>query len=163
MKIEIDLNDILGDENGAETLQDSVRRQVVESLTASVKKGIQDKIDVAVSQTISACLGEYVKEQIPTLVADLMSAEYTPIGRYGDKGTPTTFRGELIKAITENMVYKKVNYSSDKNPFTKAVDEVIEQNIQLFKADFSKQVDAQFTASAMQYAQDSLKKKLGIA
>lgn len=29
MKIEIDLNDILGDEYGGETLQESARRQVI--------------------------------------------------------------------------------------------------------------------------------------
>jgi hypothetical protein len=162
MKIEIDLNDILGDENGAETLQDSVRRQVVEHVTQTIRKGVGEKIDAAVSQTISAGIKEYLDGEMPNLMANLMDSEYLPVDRYGDRNKPTTFRKELIRSITENMQYKKTNYSSDRNAFTKAVDEVIEENVKLFKADFSKQVNAQFTAAAMQYAVNTLKEKLGI-
>jgi hypothetical protein len=53
MKIEIDLNDILGDEWGTETLADSVRRQVVEKLTQTVKEGVAKKIDHEVSRVIN--------------------------------------------------------------------------------------------------------------
>jgi hypothetical protein len=163
MKIEIDLNDILGDESGAETLQDSVRRQVVDSVTETVKNGIGKRIDDAVAKTISAGIKEYLTGEMPNLLANIMDAEYVPVDRYGDRAKTTTFRKELVKSITENMKYAKTTYSSDKNAFTKAVDEVIEENVKLFKADFNKQVDAQFTAAAMQYATDALKKKLGIA
>jgi hypothetical protein len=163
MKIEIDLNDILGDESGAETLQESVRRQVIDSVTANIKKGVGDKIDAAISKTISAGIKEYLDVEMPTLLASIMDAEYTPVDRYGDRDKRTSFRKELIRSISENMVYKKQTYSSDKNTFTKAVDEVIEENMKLFRADFGKHVDAQFTAAAMQYATDTLKKKLGIS
>lgn len=36
MKIEIDLNEILGDETGVETLADSVRRQVTDKLSREI-------------------------------------------------------------------------------------------------------------------------------
>lgn len=36
MKVEIDLNNILGNESGAETLADSVRRQVIDSIKQQI-------------------------------------------------------------------------------------------------------------------------------
>jgi membrane-associated HD superfamily phosphohydrolase len=162
MKIEIDLDDILGDENGTETLQESVRRQVITAVSANVKKGIGEKIDRAISETITNNIQTFLKDQMPLLLGDLMDAEYAPVGRYGDKEKPTSFRKQMLKTIEENMVYKKDNYSSDTNAFTRAVDDVIEQHMKLFKADFNKKVDADFTAAAMQYATEALKKKLGI-
>lgn len=162
MKIEIDLNDILGDENGSETLQESVRRQVIESVARTTKEGIGRKIDEAVGETIKKGINDYLATEMPSLLANIMDAEFVTVDQWGSRGTTTSFRKELVKSITANMQYKKTQYSSDKNAFTKAVDEVIEENVKLFKDDFKKQVDAQFTAAAMQYATDVLKKKLGI-
>jgi hypothetical protein len=162
MKIEIDLNDILGDESGAETLQESVRRQVIQSISETIKKGVGERIDAAVEVTISEGIKTYLAEKMPSLLANIMEEEYTPVGRYGEAGKPTCFRKELLKSITENMTYKKQGYDSDKNPFSRAVDSVVEENLKLFKADFKNRVDAEFTESAMRFASDALKKKLGI-
>ena len=162
MKIEIDLDDILGGENGTETLQESVRRQVITAVSATVKTGIGEKIDRAISETITNNIQTFLKDQMPLLLGDIMDAEYTPVGRYGDAGKPTSFRKQMLKTIEENMVYKKGNYSSDNNAFTRAVDDVIEEQMKLFKAGFNKKVDADFTAAAMEYATEVLKKKLGI-
>jgi hypothetical protein len=163
MKIEIDINDILGDESGAETLQESVRRQVIDSVAETIKKGIGERIDHAISVMITDSLNKYLKSEMPKLSRSLMDAEFKPVSRWGETDKPTSFRKELLKSITENMTYKKTNYSSDRNAFTKAVDEVVEENVKLFKVDFAKHVDAQFTAAAMQCAADTLKKKLGIS
>lgn len=163
MKIEIDLNDILGDEHGAESLQESVSRQVINAVTSGIQKGITHKIDEAVATTISQSISAYLEREMPGLLANIMDAEYVPVGRYGEKSSPTSFRRELVRSINENMVYKRANYESDKNAFTKAVDQVVGSNLKEFKAEFQKQVDAQFTAQAMSYAAESLRKKLGIA
>jgi hypothetical protein len=163
MKIEIDLDDILGDEGGAETLQESVRRQVIDSVTNSIRKGVGTQIDHAVSKTISEEIKIFLTTKMPELCNEIMQAEYTPVNNYGQRGEPTTFRKELIRGVTENLQYKKTQYSSDRNAFTRAVDEVIEEHVKSFKADFTKQVDAGFTAAAMEYATTTLKKKLGIA
>jgi hypothetical protein len=162
MKIEIDLNDILGDENGSETIQESVRRQVIESVSETVKKGIGQRIDRAVGETISEQINLYLTGEMPHLLENIMDAEYTPVTRYGQPEQPTSFRKELLKSITENMVYKKQSYSSNESAFTRAVDQVIDEKVKSFKADFTKQVDSHFTAAAMQFAVDTLKKKLGI-
>jgi hypothetical protein len=163
MKIEIDMNDILGDENGAETLQESVRRQVIDGMTASIRKSVDTQIQKAIAQTITTQVQTFIEAEMPGLMSELLVAEYTPVGRYGETSKPTTFRAELVKSITENMVYRRANYESDKNAFTKAVDAVIEASMKEFRTDFQKQVDANFTAAAFEYATNSLKKKLGIA
>lgn len=163
MKIEIDLNDILGDENGAETLQESVRPQVIDSVSSTVKKGISAKIDAAISETITAAIQTYLDGELPALLANIMDSEYKPVGRYGEKGDPTTFRKELVKAINENMVYKRAHYDSERNLFTRAVDDVVAENLKAFRAEFQKRVDADYTTYAMAYATEQLKKKLGIA
>jgi hypothetical protein len=123
MKIEIGPNDILGDEYGTETLQESVRRQVIENLTRTIKGGIGKKIDIEVARILNEELQKVITEKMPAIVDDVLSAEYIPVDRWGgSKGTPTTFRAELVKAINEQMQYKPARYDSDKNAFTRAVD-----------------------------------------
>jgi len=163
MKIEIDLDDILGDESGVETLQESIRRQVIDSITKNVKQGIKLRIDEAVGNTIQTELNSYLKDALPGLFAQIMDAEYTPVSTYGSRGDTTTLRATLLKSITDNMVYRKGNYSSENNAFTKAVDSVMEEQLKAFKADFNKTVDATFTAAAFAHAREAVQKKLGIS
>lgn len=162
MKIEIDLNNILGDEYGAETLQESVRRQVVEKMSSVIKDGIGKKIDFEIAQLIDSEMKKAVQNKMDTFVGSIVDAEYIPVDRYGSRGQPTTFRAEMVKHITENMKYVRANYESDKNAFTKAVDSIIGEMLAKFKTDFNKEINAQFTKEALAYAQQELAKKLGI-
>lgn len=163
MKIEIDLNDILRDEYGdGESLAEGIRRQVVDALVERTKAGVQKRIDEAVSAAISEGLAEAMKEQMPGLIADLMEAEYRPISRYGERGGPTTIRVELLKTIQEQMVYKKASYENDKNPFTRAVDGLVSEQLAAFKAEFTKQVDGKLVAEATQLVASSLAKRFGV-
>jgi hypothetical protein len=160
MKIEIDLNDILRDEHGdGESLAESIRRQVVETLVRDCKTALKKRIDEETAAAINAALRTAVVEQMPALVADLMNAEYQPVNRYGSRSQVTTFRAELIKSIHEQMVYKR---DSDKNAFTKAVDQTVGENMAAFKAEFGKQVTGAFIAQAMAHATAEMKKRLGI-
>jgi len=163
MKVEIDLNDILGDEEGAETLSESVRRQVIDSIKAQIKSETSRKIDEAVSLTISQAINDYLKTEMPVLLAGIMDAPFTPISSYGQRGEPTNFRKELVRVFSENMQYKKTSSSYDRNAFTKAIDEMVEVECKKFQKDFNTKVDATFTSSCMEYATNALKRKLGIA
>ncbi len=58
MKIEIDLNEILSDEYGSESLNDSIRRQVIDKLHNDVKAGIGKKIDTEISLAINSEIKE---------------------------------------------------------------------------------------------------------
>lgn len=162
MKIEIDLNDILGDENGAETLQESVRRQVVDSLSTSIRKGVQSRINEETTRIMNEELQKVLIEQMPALVDDVMNTAYTPVSSYGQRSEPTTFRNELVKAIGSNMVYKKAQYDSDKSAFTKAVDAVIGEQVAAFKKSFDAMVDAEFKRDALTYAVTKLSERLNI-
>lgn len=164
MKVEIDLNDIMGDEYGAETLQESIRRQVVESLTKTIKEGVGRQIEIQVARILNEEITTAVKARMGEIVADLLDAEYVTCDRYGDRSkSPTTFRKELVRAIHEHMKYEKRQWDNEKNAFTKAVDDVIAQHIKTFKDDFTKHVDAEFTREAMNFATKKLREKLGIA
>lgn len=164
MKIEIDLNDIFGgDEEGrGETMQESIQRQVIEAVTRDVKAALKKRIDEETSRAINDALQAAVKDQMPALVDDLMNAEFQPVDRYGSRSAATTFRAELIKAIHENMVYKKTQYNSDASAFTKAVDAVISANVNKFQQEFNREVDAQFVAQAMAFATEKLRERLNL-
>ena len=163
MKIEIDLNEILRDEYGeGEGLAESIRRQIIREVKESAKKGIDAQINAAVSEAISDGLKTAVSEQMPALITDLMNAEYQPIGKWGDKAAPTTVRNELIKSISENMVYKRASYDSDKNAFTRAVDSTMQELMKQFQKDFITQVDGKFRDEALRVATQSILAKLGV-
>lgn len=163
MKIEIDLNDILGGEYGSESLADSIRRQVIDKLTEDMYGNIGKKIDTEVSRVINETIKEHITKFMPDTIAALMDTEYRIVDRYGDRvKEPTTFRKELVKAIQENMVYQPNRYSSDENIFTKSVKSVVESNVSKFKTDFNNMVNAEFTKECFEYARTELQKKLGI-
>lgn len=164
MKFEIDLNDLLADEyGGVETLADSVRRQVIEKLTAKVSTGVQAQINTEVSRVLSEELQSAVKHKMPELLNDLLTAEYRPIDRWGERvKESTTFRKELVKEITSQMVYKKTQYSSDRNTFTNAVDSVISESVKGMQQDFDKKIIEMFQKEAFDYATKQMAKKLGV-
>lgn len=163
MKIEIDLNDILGDEYGSETLQESVRRQVIDNLTNVIKNGVGKKVEYEVAELINSEVRSAVAEKMPSLVDEILTTEYVTVDRYGNRSKDsTTVRKEIVSSVTEQMVYNKGNYSSDKNAFTRAVDEAVEAHVKEFKTQFNKLVDETFCAEAMNYAQKKLAERLGI-
>jgi hypothetical protein len=162
MKVEIDLNDILADEDGSETLAESVRRQVVEHLTKKIGEGVGHAISCEVSRLINEEIANAMKDRMPAILDDLLNAEYVQVDRWGGRDGSTTFRKELVKSIHEQMKYVKATYDSEKNAFTKAVDSIIAENVKEFKADFDKQVNATFTQEAMSHATKKLREKLGI-
>lgn len=165
MKIEIDLNDILGDEHGAETLQDSVRRQVIDKMQSVIKAGVGKQIDEAVSLMIDENLKSFVKDKLPELIDNLFEQAYTPTGRYGDKEKPTTLRQELLKTIVEQFKYEKKNsYNSEKeNIFTKAIDDCVKEHTEHFRKEFVSHVDGKFIAEAMDFATKRLAERLKVA
>lgn len=162
MKIEIDLNEILGDEYGTETLQESVRRQVVEKLIATTKEGISKKIDHEIATLIEDQIKGVVVTQMPAIVDDLMNMKYTPVNRYGQVSDETTFRDEMLKSIVAQMDYKPSRYDSEKNVFTRAVDDVVRKHVDTFQSAFNKQIDAQFISEAMAFATKKLSERLGV-
>ena len=163
MKIEIDLNDILGDEYGTETLADSVRRQVVEKMKAEIQVGISKKIDCELSAEIKKAIAENISTVMPDLIGSALDAEYIQVDKWGDRNpTPTTFRNQIVKSINEQFVYKAARYASDKNSFTRAIDDLVKVKLTDFKSAFLKEVNSNYLAETMEFAVKTLKEKLNL-
>jgi hypothetical protein len=164
MKLEIDLTEILHDDYGdpAESMAESIRRQVVAAVAKAASDGIQRRIDAAVDQAISRALTKAVDEQLPSLIADLMDAEYRPVDPFGRRGDATTLRNALLKTMQEQMVYKRSSYDSDKNAFTRAVDGAVSAKLDEFRKEYHRVVDGPFVAEAMAYATEKLRERLGL-
>jgi hypothetical protein len=163
MKIEIDLNEILQDEYGpTENLAESIRRQIIDSIAGEVKKGIQTRITEETQRVINEELQVQVRDRMPEIVDDILTAPYTIVGLYGQKGETTNFRDELIKAIHSQMKYAKTAYASDANAFTKAVDAIVAENMKKFQTEFNFLVKDTFTRDALNYATTEMRKRLGL-
>ena len=165
MKIEIDLNDILHDDHGdaAETLAESIRRQVVERLAQDARRDTEKKIAAAVDAAIGDAISAALADRVPAVIEGLLDTEYTPVTRYGERAAPTTVRAELVKHLTDGAVYKPTTYASDKNLWTKSIDAAVEKTLAEFKAAWVKQVDNRFLGEAMAYAAEAFAKRAGIA
>jgi hypothetical protein len=165
MKLEIDLTDVLYDENGnqSETLAESIRRQVIEVIKQDAAKDIKRQISEAVNIAIDTEMRDAIKDRMPGIVDELMDTEYQPVSNYGAKSPPTTFRKQLLAGILSEMTYKKANYDSDKNAFTKAVDATVNAQLHQFSKEFQKTIDAEFTRQALATATEALRKRLGVA
>jgi hypothetical protein len=163
MKIEVDLNDILRDEYGdGETLAESIRRQIVDKLSGDLHKRLHDRLDGELGRIMSAQINSVMAEKMPTLIDDIMNATYTPVSTYGQRGEPTTFRAEVIKAIAANMKYEPKQWSSDENAFTRAVKSIVEKQTEAVKVEITKHVDAKFKQDAIGYAVKLLAERLGL-
>ena len=165
MKIEINLNDVFHDENGdpSETMEDAVRRQIIEKLTGESRERIFKRVDAEIGRVLTEQLESAISDKMPSIIDDLMNATYTPVGRYGERGAPTTFREQLIASITSNMTYAPKTFSHDENAFTKAVKSVVEAKTNEIRKAILEQVDANFRAEAIKFAVTELSKRLGLA
>lgn len=164
MKIEIDLKEILEDEFGdMESLGESVQRQIVDNLTNTISKGILKKVDDSMSVLIANKVEEFANEQLPDLFSEVIDSEYHIVDRWGERTEKsTTMRKQLVKVLTEQMVYKKTSYNSDKNYFTANVDAVMADKMKEFKELFDTHVNEAFTKEALEYALIKMKSKLKI-
>lgn len=166
MKIEIDLNDIFCDEEtsgASESLEEAIRRQVVDSLTDKFRERVQRQVDLDISKYVEEQTTKALSDKLPALIEDILNYEYTPVDRYGVKSkTATTFRTEIIKAISAEMEYKPKTYNSDENAFTRSVRSVVSSQTEALKKEFEAKIDADFRKDALAWATTELAKRMGL-
>jgi hypothetical protein len=164
MKIEIDLENIFRDEDGNpdESLQESIRRQVVDRLSGDYRKRLFDRFDIELGTIMREQIHAVMAEHMGPFVDQILDAEYVPVSTYGARGTPTTFRAEIIASISENMKYEPKNNPSNENVFTRAVKSVVELKTKQIKDELLAQIDPKFKADAIGYAVTELSKRLGL-
>lgn len=164
MKIEIDLKDILFDENyGPETMQESIKRQVVDKMILQLSGGISKKIDTEIAKAIDEQIRKSLDDIRPNLIEQILDTEYISVDRYGDRTKePTTFRKQLIKTVNENMVYKRESYHGSQNAFTNAIDSILADKAKEFRKQFDEIITNEYVKETKAYAVKILKEKLGI-
>ena len=163
MKIEIDLKELMNDEFGnTDNLAETIKSEIVSNLSKTLSKGITEKITEEVAKLIDDEIKRVVACQMPSFLSELIDKEYTIVGSYGRAGVTTTIRNQLITTLTSQMVYKSESYNSDKNYFTKNVDAIMSEKMDLFKKQFDSKIDELFTKEALVYATNKLKKTLNI-
>jgi len=156
-KIEIDIHELLGD---PEFLRESIEEKVKETIL----QGIGKNITAQVSNLINQELARAIEKKMPELVNAVLDDPYVKVDQWGDRegSKPTTFRTELVRAVNDQMTYKKKTFSSDENAFTKAVDGVVAANVRTFKESFNKLVNDTFTKDALNYAVAKLRERLKV-
>lgn len=162
MKIDLDLEEIFNEEGSVE---DSIKERIVQAIT----QRISAKVEKTIAQTVDSLLKEGVKEQVSgflsKLIPDLMNYEFQETSRYGEtKEEKTTVKNKILKILQNECVYKaaRSGYSNEQNAFTSAMQNIIAEQMKLYKPQFDKEINALFVKEAMDYAQESLKKRLGI-
>jgi hypothetical protein len=165
MEIKINLNDVFRDEDGApeETMEESIRRQIIDKLTGDMRKRLFDRVDEALAMVLQSEVAKAIEGKMPDLIDDILNVTYTPVTRYGDRGAPTTFRSEIVKAIGENLKYEPRNYSSEENAFTRAVKSIVELKAREIQKAITEQVDTKFKEDAIKFAVSKLSERLGLA
>jgi len=163
MKIELDLSDILGNEYGdVETLASSIVRQIADTLSKRLETGILKKVDEEISERLDAAISEAVCAKMPDIINDVLTTEYQPVSQYGDKKEKTTFRAELVRTITTELVYKPTRYEQDKNMFTKTIDGVMAEKLKELSIELKTQITTDFAKKALEESVKTLKKSLGL-
>jgi hypothetical protein len=165
MKIEIDLNDVFRDEHGhpEESTENSIRRQVLARLTNEYRERLFARFDDELAAIMKSQIQEAIKLQMPSLVDDIMNAEFIPVSTYGQRSEPTTFRAEIIKAIGSELVYKPKQYHSEENAFTKAVKSVVGEQTKAIEKALRAEIDESFKRDAIAFAVTRIQERLGLS
>ena len=173
VQIEIDLDDILydvrdyGERVPTETTMESVKRQLKSGIIEEIKSQYlaefkKTLFNEALSDIKCQCLHE-AKTKIPELLEQALTAKYETKDRWGGKGQETSFMEEFVKELQNQMVYKKCSYDSDKNTYTKLVDNTVNELTKQWKADFDKYIKQEVLKEAYDYAIEKIARAFNVA
>lgn len=167
LSIELDLNEILTDENGypEESVEQSIKRQVIEKIAETAKKGIGRQIEISIRDAVAKVIDSAVAEKLPSMIDMLLNEEYTPRTQWGEKLEPTTVRNELIKRFREEFQYVKTDPYGNRSKataFSQAVDKFVEEKLREFKKTFDDTVGKQFHEEALKYVGQVISKKFNV-
>ena len=173
VQIEIDLDDILydvrdyGETIPVETTIESVKRQLKSGIIAEIKDQYlkefkQQLFNELLSDIKCQCLHE-AQTKIPQLLEQALTAKYETKDRWGGNGQETSFMEEFAKELQNQMVYKKCSYDSDKNTYTKLVDNTVNELTKQWKADFDKYIKQEVLKEAYDYAIEKIARAFNVA
>lgn len=155
MQITINTADILGDES---TIRDEIISQVSRGLLVSMKTQAKEALTVMLEQS----LAEVVRETVTEAIAISLDTKFTDTDSYGRNGKESSIRERIADYVQAQCTFKPSNYSSDMNPFSKAVKETVEKETAKFKTEFTSLVTREVIKLNMDMAVAKLKESLGI-
>ena len=155
MQIIIDTAEMLGDET-------TIRDEVINEVSNALLRNMQKTITVQVADVIEKQLAEAVNVVMTNLVNLHLDSEITVTDRYGNKEESYTIRNKIASLIAGQLEYKKSNYSSDRNAFTGAVDELINRELKKFQTEFNSMVTKDLLKLCLDEATTKLKLACGV-
>ena len=155
MQITINTADLLGDET---TIRDEVIEQISNALLLNLRK--------TVTEQVTNIIQEQLVQQVEFVISDLVNlhldTEITVTDRYGSKEESYTIRNKIASLVAGQLVYKKSNYSSDRNAFTSAVDELVNRELKKFQTEFNSMVTKDLLKLCLDEATTKLKLACGV-
>ena len=155
MKIEINTADILGDEA-------TIRDEVIEQIADALKTEMRRNAETIIRDTLEKSLKETVHDQVHKLVTMHLDTEFTEKNTYGRVGETTTVRNKIADILKAQCVFKKTNYSSDRNAFSSAIMDAVSDEVKKFRKEFNSLVNKQTIQTCLDDATEKLKKAVGI-
>ena len=155
MQITINTSDILGDET---TIRDEVISQIANALITDLRTKAKEELCKMLDITLKNVIEEVVKEAVMIYI----DTEFTDFDQYGRPGKTSNVRMRIADYVQQQCTFKKTTYPSDRNPFTSAVCEIVEQEVRKFKSEFTSLVTKQVIEQSMTLAVSTLKQSLGI-
>lgn len=159
--VEIDLDDVLCYTNEyeeltpTESIKETIERQLREGIVDEIqnnylrefKTQLQNHLLTEIKQE---CKSE-IEKYIPELIKEALTTKYETRDKWGGRTKETSFMEEFVKELQSHMVYEKKSYESDKNTFTKLIDQTIDQLTKQWKKDFDTYVKNEVLKEAYDY------------
>jgi len=153
MEINVKLEEIFVSEG--QNIYEVIREDIVRSCVDQI-------MDYQFKESFSKTIGNLVRERsikkIDELIESLLDYEFTPTNDYGQTQNTTTLRNRIIEAFSKNCIYKKSEWHSDENAFTKMTNKLLEKAISEFSDQFSKEISYEFKSKCVDVAVQKLKK-----
>lgn len=166
MEVTIDLKELLASANeDGEDFADLLKAEIAKKVTENLSQKINEEIINAIKEALKAFREEVLSKAIEQTVMSLsgiIDEEYQQVDRWGDKGAKTTLRKQFTNKLIAELQYGKTSSRSDRNAFTKGVDDILEAEISKFQKSYDSKVDEIFTKEALAYATRALESKLGL-
>lgn len=155
MQITINTSDILGNEM---TIRDEVIDQVSSALLTDLRTKAKEKL----GEMLDNCLRESISAVTKEAISIHIDTEFTDFDQYGRPGKTASVRDRIADYVQQQCTFKKSQYPSDRNHFTNAVQETVEQEMRKFKSEFTSLITRQVVEQSMEMAVATLKASLGI-
>lgn len=155
MQITINTAEILGDE-------DSIRDEVIQEVRNALLQSLRKEASAQLAKAVSESIQEAVNGAVESAITVAIDTPFTDVDEYGRVGKTETIRDRIAGHIEKQCVFKNMQYASDQNVFTKAVNATVEKEVAKFKTEYMSLVNRRVVEETMAMAVTKLKESMGI-